>query len=84
VSVESVAFEHGFDVNDVEENVEQHAESSCDEDEACPVAHGEALETRFLSLKDCASYLCSDISGLECIPNGVKENTWFKVDGLII
>jgi len=66
-------------------DLQEHADSSSDEEEQpCPIAHGEPLQNRFLSLKECVEYLCNDTSGVDHIPNGVKENKWFKVYVAII
>ena len=66
-------------------HLEEHADSSSDEEEQlCPIAHGEPLQNSFLSLKECVEYLCNDTPGVDHIPNGVKENKWFKVYVAII
>jgi len=46
---------------------------------ACPVAEGQPLDKRFLSLTECIHRLHDDTTALDCVPNGIKENVWFKV-----
>jgi len=48
-------------------------------DERCPMADGRSLPGRFMSLAECVQHLNTETPVTEHIPNGIKENVWFKV-----
>ena len=53
--------------------------SDNDNTDACPVAEEQPLDKRFLSLTECIQRLHDNTNALDCVPNGIKENMWFKV-----
>ena len=54
-------------------------DSTADDDDVCYAQDGNPLQNRFLPTSECIKHLQSDTPGLESVPNGIKENMWFKV-----